>query len=107
MQAMAVIRPLTGNRTYVPMTRRPNYAPPLPVPSNQCRFANAWNYRFQDHGNYNFGYHITDGYGAKNGREEHGDGYGNKKGSYYLQDVDGRWRKVGGEIDVRQNGLAN
>lgn len=76
-------------------------------PTTQDQFAKGRNYRFQDHGNYNFGYHITDGYGAKNGREEHGDGYGNKKGSYYLQDVDGRWRKVGRGIVVLQDGLAS
>ena len=45
-------------------------------------------------GNYAFGYDIVDGKGASNSRAEVGDGYGNKKGSYTLADIDGRVRKV-------------
>jgi len=51
--------------------------------------------RTQDnHGNYAFGYNIVDELGAQNGREEQGDGYGNKRGSYSLTDIDGRARRV-------------
>ncbi|GFY61065.1 adult-specific rigid cuticular protein 15.7 [Trichonephila inaurata madagascariensis] len=41
-------------------------------------------------GNYAFGYNIKDGLGATNSRSEVGDGYGNKKGSYTITDIDGR-----------------
>jgi hypothetical protein len=52
-------------------------------------------HRSQDNfGNYKFGYQIVDGLGATNGREESGDGYGNKVGSYNLADIDGRVRRV-------------
>lgn len=47
-----------------------------------------------DHGHYNFGYHIVNGYGATNGRYEAGSAYGPVVGSYYLGDVDGRHRRV-------------
>ncbi|GIY66453.1 adult-specific rigid cuticular protein 15.7 [Caerostris extrusa] len=51
--------------------------------------------RQQDaHGNYAFGYEIKDKLGATNSRSEIGDGYGNKKGSYTLNDIDGRARRV-------------
>ncbi|GIX97321.1 adult-specific rigid cuticular protein 15.7 [Caerostris extrusa] len=45
-------------------------------------------------GNYAFGYDIKDGLGATNSRSEVGDGYGNKKGSYTIGDIDGRARRV-------------
>ncbi|GFT58502.1 adult-specific rigid cuticular protein 15.7 [Nephila pilipes] len=45
-------------------------------------------------GNYAFGYDIKDGLGAANSRSEVGDGYGNKKGSYTIADIDGRARRV-------------
>lgn len=52
-------------------------------------------YRKQDdHGNYAFGYEIKDPKGAQNFRKETGDPWGNKWGSYGLQDIDGRWRVV-------------
>ncbi|RWS22444.1 Adult-specific rigid cuticular protein 15.5-like protein, partial [Leptotrombidium deliense] len=51
--------------------------------------------RTQDaHGNYAFGYDVTGHLGAKNSREERGDGYGNVMGSYTLADIDGRQRRV-------------
>lgn len=37
-----------------------------------------------DYGNFEFGYEITDGHGAKQFRREHGDGHGNRAGSYGL-----------------------
>ncbi|XP_067131151.1 pupal cuticle protein Edg-84A-like [Centruroides vittatus] len=46
-----------------------------------------------DTGSYSFGYNIVDEFGTK-GRTESGDEYGNKKGSYYLSDADGRTRRV-------------
>ncbi|PRD27854.1 UNVERIFIED_CONTAM: Adult-specific rigid cuticular protein 15.7 [Trichonephila clavipes] len=45
-------------------------------------------------GNYAFGYDIKNGVGAANSRSEVGDGYGNKKGSYTIADIDGRARRV-------------
>lgn len=52
-------------------------------------------YRKQDAGgNYAFGYDINDGKGSTNFRNENGDGFGNKVGSYGLQDADGRVRTV-------------
>ncbi|XP_023231174.1 calphotin-like [Centruroides sculpturatus] len=47
----------------------------------------------KDTGSYSFGYNIVDEFGTK-GRTESGDEYGNKKGSYYLSDADGRTRRV-------------
>ncbi|KAG0414479.1 hypothetical protein HPB47_008423 [Ixodes persulcatus] len=47
-----------------------------------------------DHGNFNFGYNIVNGYGATNGRHESGSAYGGVRGAYYLADVDGRSRRV-------------
>ncbi|XP_035222029.1 adult-specific rigid cuticular protein 15.7-like [Stegodyphus dumicola] len=46
------------------------------------------------HGNYAFGYDIVDKLGASNSRAEVGDGYGNKKGTYTIHDIDGRARRV-------------
>ncbi|GIX76299.1 adult-specific rigid cuticular protein 15.7 [Caerostris darwini] len=40
------------------------------------------------------GYTIKDGLGATNSRSEVGDGYGNRKGSYTITDIDGRARRV-------------
>ncbi|GIY48041.1 adult-specific rigid cuticular protein 15.7 [Caerostris extrusa] len=39
-------------------------------------------------------YTIKDGLGATNSRSEVGDGYGNRKGSYTIADIDGRARRV-------------
>ncbi|XP_035214232.1 adult-specific rigid cuticular protein 15.7-like [Stegodyphus dumicola] len=51
--------------------------------------------RTQDaYGNYAFGYDIVDKLGASNSRSEVGDGYGNKKGTYTIHDIDGRARRV-------------
>ncbi|XP_035224350.1 adult-specific rigid cuticular protein 15.7-like [Stegodyphus dumicola] len=51
--------------------------------------------RQQDaHGSYAFGYDIVDKHGASNSRSEVGDGYGNKKGTYTIHDIDGRARRV-------------
>ncbi|KAH7966316.1 hypothetical protein HPB49_015282 [Dermacentor silvarum] len=51
-------------------------------------------YRKQDDsGHYGFGYDIN-GYGAASGRHETGSAYGGVQGSYYLQDADGRHRRV-------------
>ncbi|XP_067136843.1 adult-specific rigid cuticular protein 15.7-like [Centruroides vittatus] len=50
--------------------------------------------RQDDFGNYAFNYQIVNGVGAANGRWESGDGYGNKRGSYTLADIDGRARRV-------------
>lgn len=47
-----------------------------------------------DYGNYAFSYDIVDEYGAANGRQEKGDAQGNKVGSYVIQDIDGRARRV-------------
>ncbi|GFS67673.1 adult-specific rigid cuticular protein 15.7 [Trichonephila clavipes] len=55
--------------------------------SNSARSQDAF-------GNYAFGYGIKDGLGASNSRSEVGDGYGNKKGSYTIADIDGRARRV-------------
>jgi len=74
-------------------------------------------YRQQDdYGNYAFGYDIVDPYGAKNAREEKGDGHGNVVGSYLLKDIDGRVRKVNyvadkygfrASIDTNEPGTGN
>lgn len=45
-------------------------------------------------GRYNFAYDIVDHLGARNGRSESGDAYGNKIGHYNLADIDGRVRRV-------------
>ncbi|XP_053202361.1 uncharacterized protein LOC128387206 [Panonychus citri] len=45
-------------------------------------------------GNYAFGYNVLDPKGASNYREESGDAWGNKAGSYGLKDKDGRLRIV-------------
>ncbi|XP_076373962.1 adult-specific rigid cuticular protein 15.7-like [Tachypleus tridentatus] len=50
--------------------------------------------RQDDFGNYAFNYDIVDPLGATNGRWEAGDGYGNKRGAYSLNDIDGRARRV-------------
>ncbi|XP_023218189.1 adult-specific rigid cuticular protein 15.7-like [Centruroides sculpturatus] len=47
-----------------------------------------------DFGNYAFNYQIVNGVGATNGRSEVGDGWGNKRGSYVIGDIDGRARRV-------------
>jgi len=43
---------------------------------------------------YKFGYEVKDGYNAGSNREEEGDGYGNKKGSYGYTDGYGIYRQV-------------
>ncbi|GIY84418.1 hypothetical protein CDAR_278611 [Caerostris darwini] len=45
-------------------------------------------------GNNAFGYTIKHGLGATNSRSEVGDGYGNRKRSYTITDIDGRARRV-------------
>ncbi|XP_023217680.1 adult-specific rigid cuticular protein 15.7-like [Centruroides sculpturatus] len=50
--------------------------------------------RQDDFGNYAFNYNIVNGVGATNGRSEVGDGWGNKRGSYVIGDIDGRARRV-------------
>ncbi|XP_022250382.1 uncharacterized protein LOC106466630 [Limulus polyphemus] len=50
--------------------------------------------RQDDFGNYAFNYDIVDPLGATNGRWEAGDGYGNTRGAYSLNDIDGRARRV-------------
>ncbi|XP_067145054.1 adult-specific rigid cuticular protein 15.7-like isoform X2 [Centruroides vittatus] len=50
--------------------------------------------RQDDFGNYAFNYQIVNGVGATNGRSEVGDGWGNKRGSYVIGDIDGRARRV-------------
>ncbi|XP_053214707.1 cuticle protein 16.8-like [Panonychus citri] len=43
---------------------------------------------------YSFGYDINDGYGNKNHKQEEGDEYGAKRGSYGYTDAHGIYRKV-------------
>jgi len=68
----------------------PHLAGPAHLPGGQSVQSRSQD----DLGNYAFGYNIVDELGAQNGREEKGDAYGNKVGSYSLTDIDGRARRV-------------
>ncbi|GIY88404.1 adult-specific rigid cuticular protein 15.7 [Caerostris extrusa] len=52
------------------------------------------NFKFKSIGKQCFRLHHQGWFGATNSRSEVGDGYGNRKGSYTITDIDGRARRV-------------
>lgn len=69
-------------------------AGPGPVPALVSTGQSAQTRQQDSLGNYRFSYDIVDHLGARNGRSESGDAYGNKIGHYNLADIDGRVRRV-------------
>jgi hypothetical protein len=81
--------------SYAPVPR-PAYAAPRPIYAAYAAPAAAYvdAPSYDKPSPYSFGYNVDDGYGNTNFRNEEGDDYGAKRGSYGYTDAYGIYRKV-------------